>query len=143
MVHFYYFIQAGKVIDKTASFYKVAVGSSRQCQRDYLFLLQFSVNNQCYFELVSEKSKDFLERVAQSLCASKQQNPLLELPLQHVKVRDLVRNLKSGTHAAVPVSTLLNKGRARSFLDINYRVFKNIAKRNSDMPSVKRNKPEV
>lgn len=143
MVHFYYFIQAGKVIDKTASFYKVAVGSSRQCQRDFLFLLQFSVNNQCYFELVSEKSRDFLERVAQSLCVSKQQNPLLELPLQSIKVRDLVRHLKSGTHTALSLSTLLNKGRARSFLDVNYRVFKNLAKRNLPMPSGKRNKPEV
>lgn len=143
MVHFYYFIHAGKVLDKTASFYKVAVGSSRQCQRDFLFLVQFSVNNQCYFELVTEKSRNFLERVAGSLCVSKQQNPMQELPLQDVKIRDLVRHLKSGTHAAVPLSTLLNKGHARSFLDINYRVFKNLAKRDSHMPSERRNKPEV
>ena len=38
MKHYYYYIMAGREIDETAQFFKVAVGSSKQAQRDFLYL---------------------------------------------------------------------------------------------------------
>lgn len=143
MVRFYYFINAGKVVDNSTTFYKVAIGSSSQCQRDFSFLVEFCRQHQCWLAQVSSDSKDFLARVALSISEDQQRNPLLGLPLVPIKIRDLVRFLKTGARVPCHLSSLLNRGRFRSLLDLNYRIFKSLSARSPLCLAKSRIKPEV
>lgn len=119
MKHYFYYIMAGREIDETAQFFKVAIGSSKQAQRDFLFLTSFSVQHNDYFEIVSRSSQEFLEKVRDSLCFD-------ELDIKYCDARDLVRSLKANTQVATPQYVRDNADHQRRILDINYRVFSNL-----------------
>lgn len=122
MNSYYLYIQAGAIIDESASFYKVAVGTSRQANRDYLFLLAHAEQHAHYFELWSADVAEFVNKIAQSLCRD-------SLPLQLVKARDLVRCLKAAESMPLSAAFLHNQHQLRNILDTNYRIFSNISAR--------------
>ena len=94
MNHYYLYIDAGRVIDSTAKFYKVAVPSSQQGQRDYLFLLAHSVERNHFFELWSDQLAEFLWNIGQILAGECVENPLGFVPIHPINARELVKNMR-------------------------------------------------
>lgn len=115
MTHYYYFIAAGATWDGTTAIFKVAIGSTKQAQRDYLALTAHAVDNDYYLEIVSQESDIFIKKVLHSLAEYGTQ-------IQHVKVRDLVRSIKSATALSLSPAALHNAHYQRMQLDTSYRI---------------------
>lgn len=122
MNHYYLYIDAGRVIDSTAKFYKVAVPSSQQGQRDYLFLVAHSVEQNHYFELWSQLVSEFMWNIGQSLAGGSVENPLDFVPLRPITARELVRNMRGNVVDPMPDFVQRNQNHMRHFLNVNYRV---------------------
>ena len=119
MKHYYFYILAGREIDETANFYKVAVGQSKQAQRDFLFLTSFSVEHGDYFEICNTQSIEFVDRIRESLHVDM-------LDMIYCDARDLVRAIKSDTSLAERQGTHMNADQMRRYLNVNYRIISNI-----------------
>lgn len=119
MKHYYFYIEAGREIDESARFYKVAVGSSKQAQRDFLFLTSFSVEHGHYFALVSTESVEFLDKVRAS-------QGLREIDFTYCDARDLVRTFKNNVQLMMEPSLMVNNDHQRKILNINYRIMSNL-----------------
>lgn len=129
MTNYYYFINAGRVIDESTLFYKVSIGTTVQAQRDFLFLTAFSVDHNCYFEICSEKSTEFIARIAQSLNGTPAVIAGQLVKMRKISARDLVRSIKEN-HQVIPDGTIsANLHSLAIQLDDNYRYFSAIAKR--------------
>lgn len=129
MNHYYLYIDAGRVIDSTAKFYKVAVPSSQQGQRDYLFLVAHSVERNHFFELWSNQVDEFLWNIGQSLADGSVENPLDFVPIRPISARELVRNMRDHVVDPVPDFVLRNQNHMRHFLNVNYRVSSSFRRR--------------
>lgn len=103
MTHYYYLIAAGRVIDDTTKYYKIAVGTSKQANRDYLTILALATEKNWYFALVSQKSTEFVNKIAESVTESQVTLPLLSLHFQKMSARDFVRSQKQ--HISVPLTS--------------------------------------
>ena len=103
MTHYYYLIAAGRVIDDTTKYYKIAVGTSKQANRDYLSILAMATEKNWYFEIVSPKSTEFVTKIAESVADSQVTLPLLSLHFQLLSARDFVRAQKQ--HISVPLTS--------------------------------------
>lgn len=88
MIHYHLYINSGLTVRADDCFYKVAIGSTTQATRDYLFLTAYAVEHGHFFELVTPESNAFLMRIRESL-------NLEVLPLRFIKARDLVRAIKA------------------------------------------------
>lgn len=122
MNHYYLYIDAGRVIDSTARFFKVAVPSSQQGQRDYLFLVAHSVERNHFFELWSQQVAEFLWNIGQSLADGCVENPLDFVHIQPISARELVRNMRAHVVDPMPDFVQRNQNHMRHFLNVNYRV---------------------
>lgn len=80
MVHYYYYVSAGAQCDESTRIWKVAVGTSQQCQRDYAFLVAHALQHGLFFEVVSSRSDEFVKRLRHSLA---QFNVQLDLNLNY------------------------------------------------------------
>lgn len=129
MNHYYLYIDAGRVIDSTAKFYKVAVPSSQQGQRDYLFLIAHSVERNHFFEIWSDRVAEFLWNIGQSLADGSVDNPLDFVPIRSITARDLVRNIRGQVVDPVSDFVLHNQNQMRHFLNVNYRVSSSFRRR--------------
>ena len=67
MTRYYYYVVAGRQCDQTTQIFKVAVGTNKQSQRDYAFLLANAQQHGHYFEVVSRESDEFIRRLRLSL----------------------------------------------------------------------------
>ena len=119
MMHYYYFIVAGREIDETTRFYKVRIGSSKQAQRDFLYLTSYSVDNGHYFSLLTHESIDFVCKVQYSL-------HIKEIPWIYCDARDLVRAFKKDVQLIEESAAHKNADYQRRFLDTNYRILSNL-----------------
>lgn len=126
MTSIYIYIEAGRVIDDSTKFFKVEVGTGRQSNRDYLFMLGFAVSRNYYFEKQSRETDEFLYKIAQSLGTYPTPLTLEALNIQHVRVRDLVRAIKKSEKAAAKPIVRNNIEHQRDFLDSNYFFHKNL-----------------
>jgi len=123
MTHYYYFIMTpGGILDDQARLYIVGIGSSKQADRDYLFLTAYAADNNCYFSSVSGTSDAFVHRCEQSIGYP------LRMRSQRVSARSLVRSLKAGTDIPYSENQLRNVDHLRKFLSLNYRVISNLRK---------------
>lgn len=129
MNHYYLYIDAGRVIDSTAKFYKVAVPSSQQGQRDYLFLIAHSVERNHFFEIWSQQVADFIWNIGQSLADGSVENPLDFVPIRPISARELVRNMRGQVVGPLPDFVLHNQNHMRHFLNVNYRVSSSFSRR--------------
>lgn len=126
MTSIYIYIEAGRVIDASTKFFKVEVGTGRQSNRDYLFMLGFAMSRNYYFEIQSRETDEFLYKIAQSLGTYPAPLTLEALNIQHVRVRDLVRAIKKSEKAASKPIVRNNIEHQRDFLDSNYLSFKKL-----------------
>jgi hypothetical protein len=122
MTHYYYYIESGAILDDSARLFKVGIGTSRQSQRDYLALTAFAVNHGHYFELVSEKSDEFMHRVTLSLGR-------VFSDIIHLSSRELCRYLKGAGLPALSNSQLLSADSQLRFLNTSYRIISNLRAR--------------
>ena len=115
MIHYHLYISAGRQIDNSAQFFKVAVGSSAQANRDFLFLVAHAVDHGHYFALWSQREVEFCDRIARSLSLSR-------LPFRRVTARDLVRSFKQGSSLPLSANLLHNAHRQNAQLNLDYRI---------------------
>ena len=128
MTNYYYYITTGNSIDMTSQVYLVAVGTSMQGNRDYLYVLAHATNMGYYFEIHSLESTRFVSRVLNQMRndAADQQRPTPQLQL--IKIRDLVRNIKSELAQPLSASALQNAHELRNFIDGSYRALSNLSR---------------
>ena len=122
MIHYHLYIAAGRQIDSSAQFFKVAVGSSARANRDFLFLVAHAVDNSHYFALWSQSEVEFCERIARSLSLS-------HLPFRRVSARDLVRSFKQGSSLPLSAGLLHAAHQQRAWLDLDYRISSFLSRR--------------
>ena len=115
MTHYYLFIQAGSTIGTDSVFYKVGVGTGRQANRDYLFLLAHAISCGYYFEKWSLQVADFFAQIEQYM-----ESEGLPCELRLVKARDLVRALKANITIPLQANALSNEHHMRHYLNANY-----------------------
>lgn len=120
MKHLHLLIIAGRVIDSSARFYKVAVGCSKQSDRDYLYLTAYAASTGAYFERWGENTCEFLRKIDISIYGEPDSYQGIRLQVLHVDARDMVRALKSATLPAPSSDQLANTHYMRSVLDSNY-----------------------
>lgn len=131
----YIYIEAGAQIDATSRFFNVAIGTTKQATRDYLFLMAHSVSHGFYFEPVSDISDNFLEKIAHSLSF----NSVLGLGVQHVDARCLVRSIKAQVAMPISAAQLTNGDYQRLMLNEDYRFMSELRRKNL-MPAGSRRK---
>lgn len=129
MTHYYLLIEESGVLTSESKIWKVAVGQSKQADRDFLFLLAHTADNGYYFEKITGAVAEFLYNIAVSVAPVGSESPIDYLNIRQVKARDLVRSIKKRT--AIPLdSLLLQHQRAFRYLtNINFRTAGEIAKR--------------
>lgn len=127
---------AGREIDSDTRIFKVTVGSSRQSDRDYLFLLAQSVEHNWYFEKWSSQVADFVQMVLESLAPEQTDDPLGGTLIEGITARELVRNLKMGTKIPTDPQLFRNANHVRQWLSLNYRTMTNRQGESRHLPSV-------
>lgn len=129
MTHYYCMIEESGVLTSESKIWKIAVGTSKQADRDFLFLLAHAADNGYYFEKMSGAVAEFLYNIAVSVAPVGSENPTGHLNIRRVNARDLVRSIKSQT--AIPLDSLLlsYQHAFRYQTNIDYRIASKIAKR--------------
>lgn len=120
MIHYYLLIQCGKVLDTSARFYKVSIGSSRQAVRDFLSLTALSVERGYYFHLWDENTTEFVGKCLASVWGSSDALTFAN-HLQQVTSRELLKVIRDEVSLPLDDFVLSNAHRCMTFLDINYR----------------------
>lgn len=124
MVHYYYYVSAGAQCDAQTKIYKVAVGTNKQSQRDYAFLLAYAQQHGHYFEIVSRNSDTFIMNLRRSLAE-------YDVQLEWLSCRDLSALLRSVVTSPLKPTVLHGAHLQRKSLDLNYRISSNLARRAS------------
>lgn len=122
MTHYYLYIMAGDEIDSESMFFKVAIGTTPQARRDFLYLTQFAEEHGHYFELWTIEVDVFLEKIANSLRHADGDCAATIIPMAGISARDLVRALKDMGVITPSFNVQLNQKRLREFLSLNYRI---------------------
>lgn len=122
MVHYYYYVSAGAQCDESTRIWKVAVGTSQQCQRDYAFLVAHALQHGHYFEICSQVSDDFILKLRRSLVQ-------FNVQLEWLSCRDLCRELRQVTATPCAAGALAGAHRQRKTLNLNYRISSNLSRR--------------
>lgn len=136
MTHYFCLIMAGREIDSDTRIFKVAVGTSRQSDRDYLFLVAQSVEHNWYFEKWSSQVADFVQLVLESLAPEQTDDPIGGTLIEGITARELVRNLKMGTKIPTDPQLFRNANHIRYWLSLNYRTLTNRQGECRHLPSV-------
>lgn len=123
MTRYHILIEANQTIDESSKFWKVAVGTSQQANRDYLYLLAFCVDHNFYFQLWSNEVDTFLHNIAKSLNQISTETGVMTLPIQTISARDLVKSIKTATAVKPNLMAEQNRNRLLSLLDSNYFFF--------------------
>lgn len=115
--HYYIYIEAGAQIDLGSRFFRVGIGTSKQANRDFLFLLGHAVSSGFYFEKQSDVTDNFLKNIAKSLNL----DSTLELNVTLIDGRCLVRSIKAQTAANGNPYAAHNAEHQRLMLYADYR----------------------
>lgn len=122
MVHYYYYVSAGRQCDAQTKIFKVAVGTSTQCQRDYAFLMAYAQANGHFFEVVTSRSDDFIKRLRHSLVE-------FNVQLGWISCRELVRELRNTISTPLKSPMLASQHRQRKALNLTYRISSNLSRK--------------
>lgn len=115
MTHYYYYIECGATVNSESTIYKVGVGTSDQAQRDYLFLTSHAVDAGHYFEIVSDTSTNFINRIQNSVFP-------YQVSIKAISARNLVRYFKGLGGMPLSPEQLHAAHSARFATDIDYRI---------------------
>lgn len=115
MTHRYYYIEeSGALICEGTRFYLVAVGQSKQGDRDCRFLQEHAAKHQHFFEKDSNDVTLFVNRI-------REHYPTIDTQCILVPARCLVRHFKAGTRPSCPQHVRNNRSAQLALLDLNYR----------------------
>lgn len=129
MTHFYYYVEAGAVVDSTTTVYRVAVSQSKQGDRDYLFLLSYSVTHGHYFAIDSLVSSNFISQLKRAYVGV-----LVEPVVRAITARELVRSFKNQLRQSFTPGSLSTNHDDLNYLNLNYRIISNL-NRSNPLPS--------
>lgn len=115
MTHYHLYIIAGATIDSGTVFYRVRIGTGRQADRDFLYLLATATSCGYYFEKWSDDVDDFLQKIRRSF-----ERDGIQFQLREIKARQLVRALKANIQLPISSDFLKNSYHMRNLLDGNY-----------------------
>lgn len=124
MIHYHYYIIAGAQCDESTRILKVAVGTSQQSQRDYVFLQAYALQHKHFFHIVDQQTVEFIDKVRRSLIEFNTQ-------VEYISCRDLVREFKQMVTKPLDAVLLHQQHTSRKVLSLNYRVSSNLARRAS------------
>lgn len=127
MTHYYHYIAADGAINENTLFYSVGIGTSRQANLDYLFLIAYAAEHNHYFELFSTQSTQFVRACKNSIA------PVIPCSVK-ISARDLVRALKHNERPQASSKAKHAQHLTLMQLNDNYRFFCNLAKRNISHP---------
>ena len=122
MVHYHYYIIAGAQCDESTRILKVAVGTSKQSQRDYVFLQAYALQHKHFFHIVDQPTVIFVDKVRRSLVE-------WNIQVEYISCRDLVREMKNQQRHPLDAILLHQQHTSRKVLSLNYRVSSNLARR--------------
>lgn len=126
MTKYHFYIVAGQQVDSTAKFFRVGIGTTKQADRDFLFLLKYAADNGHYFSVWSREVDDFIHRLADSL-------NLDCLPIQAVNARELVRSFRERTSLPFSQDALKNTNAMRYAFNVDYRISSNLNRREASV----------
>lgn len=124
MTSYHFYIECGQVIDATTRIFKVGIGTTRQADRDYLYLVSYAMSHGHYFKICDRESSEFVLKL---IGACREDGVLLTV--ETVTARNLVRSLKNQEKIPLDVDSLKNDHHAKMFLDSNYRIFYKLSNR--------------
>lgn len=113
-------ITQGRVLDDQSRLYLVGIGTGKQAMSDYLFLIAYAADNDCYFKPVSLATDAFIERCEVSVHTD------FRMHARKVSARDLVRALKTSTDVPVSENQMRNYDYFLKSISLNYRVISNL-----------------
>ena len=135
MTSYYHLIAAGREISDTSDFYLVGVGTSRQANRDYLFLLAWATQRDYYFHIVDVDSTDFFMKCLRSVDPVANTNCFITTKAKKVTARDLVRAIKLSEAVPASLQHIRQANHLRDFLDVNYRAFRRTRSGRNSFPN--------
>lgn len=130
MTHYYYLIETDGELTEDSRIFRLAIGTSLQANRDYLFIIGWCESHGYYFEKDSVETSQFIRNVAESL-----DKTFADLQICHCYGRDYVRACKTlgyAVHNALPSS---RECQMRAAIDVNYRCYRNLSTRISSQNS--------
>lgn len=130
MKHYHYFVESTGIPDATTIVYSVAIGASKQANRDFLYLTAYAVETGSYFKIRSLESSQFIQRLREAHGIPSSNFVLLDS-------RELVRHLKANTRPQLSADTLANRHYMMQFLSTNYLISNRMAAAKAK-PSAKR-----
>lgn len=123
MVHYWNLICAGAQIDETTKFFRVAIGTTKQADRDFLFLTAFATSHGYFFEKDCPQVSEFTKKCLLSCSDLPDGAELVPNKIQLVSARNLVRALKAAEALPMSQNQIANFNHVAHFLSLNYRVF--------------------
>lgn len=130
MTHYYYLIETEGELHLNSRFFRLALGTSAQATRDYLFIIGWCESHGYYFEKDSVETSQFIMNCAKSFGVT-----LADLQVCSCTGRDYVRACKSlgyAVHNDLPSS---RECQMRAAIDVNYRCYRNLSTRISSQNS--------
>lgn len=115
MTHYWIYIATGATIDQNTKFYKVGVGTSHQCQRDFAFLAKYAADHGHYLALTNLQSSEFLLKVIKSI------NKNLSC-IRFMPIRDLVRSIRQSSGVPLDQDCLHNQHQFNVQINLEYRI---------------------
>lgn len=100
-------ITAGERITYCSNFYKITIGSSKQDERDLLFLQKWADTKGYFLQIWTIEVAEFYQKIANSLCME-----IFEMPSMIIKIRDLVKYIKE--HKSTPQIPSFSSNRVRT-----------------------------
>ena len=132
MKHYWILICAGHQIDETTRFYRVAIGTSKQADRDFLFLTAFAESHNYFFEKDCVEVSDFYMKCVKSAVSCQNRPDFATNIAQQVDARNLVRAIKKSESLPISKPQLENFSHQMHFLSLNYRIFSNLNRREAE-----------
>lgn len=120
MLHYYYLIEANRVVDQNSLIYWVGVGTSKQANSDFLFLTAYAVEHGYYFEPSNHVNSQFVKRVRESVNMSLSN-------FQVVNARDLVRSIRASLRMPLNSAALAASHHVRKVFNTDYRISTNLS----------------
>lgn len=126
MTHKYLYIdESGVQLGASTKFYVVSIGTGKQANRDYLFLIAYSQDKGHFFERWKDGTAEFLNKCLLS-CSD------ITPHVTKINARDLVRNFKNNLSQSMSQNSILNDTHLKKMLDCSYRISSNLNAKNAD-----------
>lgn len=125
MTHKYFYIEeSDSLLSESSPMFIVMIGTTRQDNRDYLFLMSHAVSKGHYFEIWNRKTAIFVNNILKNY-------PNAKSRIKQISAREMVRHVKECTDIPYSQNQLRNSIHMQMTIDTYFRVTSNLnSKRN-------------